>query len=61
MSNLENNTITTIKDRLAQLKAAREENFKSIIIEKGLPVDRTTFVEYIKQHAKPSDSSAIEE
>ena len=61
MSNLENNTIATIKDRLAQLKEAREEKFKSIIIEQGLPVDSESFVEYVKQHIKFSDSNTTEE
>lgn len=61
MSNLENNTIATIKDRLAQLKEAREEKFKSIIIEQGLPVDSESFVEYVKQHIKFSYSNTTEE
>ena len=66
MLNFKKNTIAVknfadIRNRLNQLKAAKEENLKTIFIKRDLPVNRMTFAEYIKQHAKSSNSNTTEE
>ena len=57
----ENNKITTFGERLTQLKVARQEKFKAILVERGLPTDSVTFAEYIKKLQKSTSSNTTEE